>query len=181
MTLFKKMLGAAVAMTALALVVLPATADTTSTQVIDASIGTSISMTTTPSATIGGWTLAASGANTTAGGTMAVQANTPYKVTVKSDKATMTEFVTGSSAYETASPKSLTTPISVVTALTAGAGIPVPTLAVGTTTANIATGTGLTTDTYSVTLSQPTVISDVPLAAGRTYHIVLTYTATSAP
>lgn len=167
----KRALAAALA--ALALAALPAGADTTSTQTIDAAIAGTITMSTTPSATVSSWNLSASGANTVSGGTIVVAANTPYKVTVMSDVAKMTQW-TGT-AYVTPSPKVLTSLLSVLTSLTGGAGVAVPAVAVGTTAQNIATGTGLSTDTYSLSLSQPTVITDAPAS----YHMVLTYTATA--
>lgn len=150
------------------------------TQTIDATLGSSVSMTTSPTASISGWALSAAGANTTSGGSMTIQANAPYTVTVVADQAKMTEYVTGTSSYVTPSPKQLTAALSVVPTLSGGAGVPVASLAVGTVAAPLATGTGLTTDSYALTLSQTTAVTDSPLASGRTYHIVLTYTASAA-
>lgn len=158
------------------LVGLPAGA---ATQTIDATISSTVSMTTAPTASISGWNLSATGANTTSGGTMQIQSNVAYTVTVVADKAKLTEYITATGAYQTTSPKSLTNPLSIVPTLSSGAGVPVASLAVGTTPATIATGTGLTTDSYALTLSQTTAITDAPLAAGRTYHMVLTYTASA--
>ena len=150
-------------------------------QVVDASVTSAISMTTSPSATVSGWALASTGANTTSGGQIGVNSNQPYTVTVTADKTRLTEYVTASSAYVSSSPKALTTALSVIAARSAGTAI-VPGIAatavVGTSTA-LATGTGLGTDTYDVTLSQPTLITDSTLASGRTYHIELTYTLSS--
>lgn len=149
------------------------------TQTIDATLGSSVSMTTSPTASISGWALSATGANTVSGGSMTIQANTPYTVTVAGDQAKMTEYITGTSSYVTPSPKQLTAALSVIPTLSSGAGVPVASLAVGTVAAPLAAGTGLTTDSYALTLSQTTAITDSPLAAGRTYHIVLTYTASA--
>lgn len=148
-------------------------------QVIDGTLSASISMTTSPSPTVA-WVFAPSGANSASGGTVGVTANTPYILTVAADKTRLTEYITASSAYETTSPKTLFSPLSVLAAWASGSGVSSGTIAAGTTATTIAAGAGLTVDTYSITLSQPTTIADPPLAAGRTYHIVLTYTA-SAP
>lgn len=168
-------LGAALAALTALVVASAGGADTTSTQAITASVTSSITMTTTPTVTIPSWNLAVSGANTLSGGQIVVASNVPYKVTVQSDVAKMTQW-TGS-AYVTPSPKVLTSALSVLTALASGSGVPIASLAVGSTAASIATGAGLTTDTYDVTVSQPTVLTDAP----GTYHIVLTYTATAQP
>lgn len=175
----KKVLAPAALILALAIMAGPAGA---STQTIDATLSNTVSMTTTPDATVSGWNLASSGANQTSGGTMTVNANSAYTVTVTGDKTRMTEYITASSAYETTSPKTLTTALSVVGARTGGTAPVAGTAATAVvgTSSTFATGTGGGTDTYSVTLSQPTVITDEALAAGRTYHIVLTYTASSA-
>lgn len=151
------------------------------TQVIDATITSTLSMDTKPTAAISGWSLASTGANTTSGGSIGINANQAYTVTVTADKTRMTEYVTATSSYVATTPKSLASPLSVVTARTGGtAATPgvAATAVVGTST-TLATGTGLGTDTYSVTLSQPTTIADPALPSGRTYHIVLTYTAAS--
>jgi hypothetical protein len=145
-------------------------------QTVTATLGTSVSMSTAPTATVSNWSLSATGANTTSGGDLVVASNVPYKVTVASDKATMSEW--DGAAYVT-SGKSLTAPMSVLTTLTGGAGLPVASLAVGTLASNVATGTGLSTDTYSITLSQTTAITDAPLSGGNSYRIKLTYTASS--
>jgi hypothetical protein len=137
----------------------------------------SVSMTTAPTATISGWTLAYSGSNTTAAGTLGVTATTAYTVTVQADMSRLTEWITASSSYAT-NPKTLGSALSVLTSLTSGLGVPVSPVAVGTSASTIATGvTG--TDTYALTLSQPTSISDPALVSGHTYHIVLTYTASA--
>lgn len=174
----KRLVG--VGMVALAIMVFAVPAG--ATQVVDASLTGALSMTTEPSATVSGWSLAATGPNTTSGGSMVINANQPYLVTVTADKSRMTEYVTASSAYDTSDPKALTTAMTVSasrtggTAVVAGAGVAA---VIGTST-TLATGTGLGTDAYSVTLSQPTVITDSALPSGRTYHIELTYTLQSA-
>lgn len=159
-----------------ALCVLVAAPSGAATQTIDAVLGNAVSMSTSPTSSISGWSLASTGANTTSGGSVGVTANVPYTVTVSADKSRMTEYITASSTYVTGG-STLTSPLAIVPTLTSGAGVPVASLSVGTSAGTLATGTGLTTDVFSLTLSQPTVISDVPLAAGRTYHVVLTYTA----
>lgn len=174
----KRYMGMGAIVLAIAVVAAPAGA---STQVIDATLSSSLSMTTEPSATVSGWSLAATGANTTSGGSMVINSNQPYTVTVTADKTRMTEYVTASSAYVSSSPKTLTTAMTVSasrsggTATVAGVGAAA---VIGTSTA-LATGTGLGTDEYGITLSQPTLITDSALPSGRTYHIVLTYTLQS--
>jgi hypothetical protein len=157
-------------------VALPASA---STQTVDATLSSTLAMTTTPSATVSGWTLASTGANTTSGGSMIINANQPYIVAVTADKSKMTEYASG--AYVASSPKTLTTALTVQSSRSAGsaavAGI--GSNAVIGTSSTAATGSGLGTDTYDITLSQPTVITDPALPPGETYHIVLTYTLSS--
>ena len=99
--------------------------------------------------------------------------------TVTGDKTRMTEYSGG--AY-VGGGKILTAPLNVTAALTnphclvPGTGA---TAIIGTST-TLATGVGLAltgcTDTYSITLSQLTSISDPALTPGHNYHIVLTYT-----
>lgn len=149
-------------------------------QTVDATVGSTLSMTTSPSSSVSGWVLASTGANTTSGGSLAINSNQPYIVSATGDKGSMTEYVTASSDYAS-SPKALTSPITVTatrtggTAPVAGAGAS----AVIGTSSTLATGLGLGTDSYDITLSQPTSIADPALPAGRTYHIVLTYTLSS--
>lgn len=152
-----------------------------SDQEVDASLSSTIAMTAEPSSTVSGWVLSATGSNTTSGGAMTVNSNQPYTVAVTADQSRMTEYVTAAAGYAASSPKTLTTPISVVAARTGGsAATPgVAATAVVGTSSTLATGTGLGTDTYSLSLSQPTSIADPALPSGRTYHIVLTYTLTS--
>ena len=173
----KRVLAAGIVALAIGAMTLPANA---STQTIDATLGSTLAMTATPSSTVS-WALASSGANTTSGGALTVNSNQPYTATVTADKTKMTEWITGSSAYVSSSPKTLATALSVAGARSAGtaavAGVGA-TAVVGTST-TLATGTGLGTDTYDVTLSQPTLITDPALPSGETYHIVLTYTVSS--
>ncbi|HWH32345.1 MAG TPA: hypothetical protein VNU01_06700, partial [Egibacteraceae bacterium] len=75
----------AVAVAALAA---PAGAETT---VVTGSLGTSVSISTAPSAAVDLGSLAL-GLNTAGGGTIAVTANTAYTVTVAADKAAMTQW-----------------------------------------------------------------------------------------
>jgi hypothetical protein len=170
-----------VAVVAVICISIPVAATASSSQVIDASLSSTVSMTTSPTATISSWTLASTGANTRSGGQMTINANGPYLVSVTADKTRMTEYVTSTSSYVSSSPKTLTSPLTVTatrssgTAVTPGAGLAA---IVGTST-TLATGTGLGTDTYDVSLSQPTAITDTALPSGETYHIELTYTASS--
>jgi len=136
----------------------------------------SVSMTAAPSATVS-WTLGSAGANTISGGTMTLNATAPYTVTVSSDRATMAEYNSG--AYVT-SGKTLGAGVSVTAARTGGTAT-VPgvgsTALITTVLGTLVTGTGIGTDTFGITLSQPTTIADPAILSGHTYHIVLTYTA----
>ena len=171
----KRILAIGIMTLALGAMALPAGA---STQTIDATLGSTLSMTATPSSTVS-WSLASTGANTTSGGSMTINSNQPYTGTVTADKTRMTEYASG--AYVASSPKTLTTALTVQSSRSAGTAVVagVGTNAVVGTSTLIATGTGLGTDTYDITLSQPTLITDSALASGSTYHIVLTYTASS--
>jgi hypothetical protein len=174
----KRLVGVGAIALAVMIVAVPAGA---STQVVDATLTGALSMTTEPSATVSGWSLAATGANTISGGSMAINANQPYTVTVTADKTHMTEYVTSTSSYVSSSPKTLTTAMTVSASRTSGTAVVagVGAAAVVGTSTTLATGTGLGTDQYSVTLSQPTLITDQALTSGRTYHIELTYTLQS--
>ena len=171
----KLFVSALVALASLAFVV-PAHA---STQTIDASLSSALSMTTAPTATIPSWTLASSGANTTSGGSLAMNANEPYTVSVTADKTRMTEY-TGS-AYVASSPKTLTSPLVVTPVRTGGTAPLAATVSAATlgTSSLLVVGTGLGTDLFDLTLAQTTAITDSALPGGETYHIVLTYTASS--
>jgi hypothetical protein len=150
-------------------------------QTVTGNVATSLSMDTTSlTTTISNWALAAYGSNTTSGGSMTITSNVPYTVNVTSDKTVMSEYNTASSTY-VASGKTLTSPLSVTAARSGGDAV-VP--GVGATAASngstlLATGTGLGSDTYATTLSQPTVIKDPRLGTNRTYRMVLTYTVSS--
>ena len=156
---------------------MPAMADA---QNVNATLGSSVSMTASPAdIASGGWTLANTGANTTSGGTVAINSNAPYTVSVSADKTRMTEY--GSGAYIASSPKALTSALT-VTATRASGSATVPGVGaaavVGTSTL-LGTGTGLGTDSYTLSFSQPTLITDSALPSTEVYHIVLTYTAAS--
>ncbi len=142
----------------------------------------SVSMTASPPSSLS-WTLVPAGGNTTSGGTITVQATEAYNVTVTADRTRLTEWITADGAYAS-TPKTLTAPLSVLTALESGLGVPVANVSVGTSSTTIATGAGTVltpaTDTYALTLSQTTAITDAALPSGRTYHVVLTYTASAA-
>jgi hypothetical protein len=174
----KRLMAAAAIAIGTFAIALPAGA---STQTIDATLTSTLSMTSSPTASVSGWVLASTGANTTSGGSIGINSNQPYTVAVTGDKSRLTEYVTGTSSYVASSPKTLTGALSVVAARSAGTAL-VPGVAataiVGTSSA-LAVGTGLGTDTFDVTLSQPTLIVDPALPAGETYHIVLTYTLSS--
>lgn len=140
-----------------------------------------VTMTSDPSPSVSGWTLASTGANTTSGGSMTISSTAPYTVTLTADRNFLSEW--DGAAYVSGG-KALTTPLTVTTVRTGGtAAVPGVGAAVvaSTTAGTLATGTGLAitgaTDIYSITLSQPTLIIDPALVTGHSYHIVLTYTA----
>ncbi len=168
--------------TALALVtgafLAPAKADVAN-QTIDATLGSSVALTAAPS-DVSSWALAASGANTTSGGNLTVSANTAYTVSVVAEKATLSEW--NGTGY-VSNGKSLTAPMTVSATRTGGtaavAGLATP-ASVGVASAGLITGTGGGTDAFSVSLSQPTLITDKPLTGTNTYHNKLTYTASAA-
>lgn len=164
-----KFAAAGVAAAALSgLAALPADASS-ATQVVVATIGPTVSISTAPTATVDFGAMAAVGANTTSGGSIGITANTPYQLTVEANVARMTKYVGGS--YEEG--VTLAAPLSVVPVLSGGTGVPVASLAVGKTAAPIATGLLAGTDVFALTLSQPTSTTDLP----TTYRSVLTYTA----
>src|SRR5260221_1843553 len=133
-----------------------------------------------PTATVSSWNLSSTGSNSISGGTLSVSALfSAYTVAVTADKTRMTEYSGGSYV---AGGKSLTAPLN-VTAVLSNPHCLVPgtgaTAIIGIST-TLATGVGLALtgcmDTYSITLSQLTSISDPALIPGHGYHIVLTYT-----
>lgn len=141
----------------------------------------SVTMTSAPTSSITGWSLASTGANSRSGGSMTLSATAPWLVTVSADKSTMSEW--NGSAY-VSNGKALGSALTVSSARTGGtATVPGVGLSVAASTSagTLATGTGVAvtggTDIFSITLSQPTAITDAALANGHTYHIVLTYTA----
>jgi hypothetical protein len=173
----KKILAPSILLSMVALLAIPASADD---QVIDATLSNTVSMTASPTSSVSGWSLASTGANTTSGGSMTINSNSAYTVTVSGDKTRMSEYETATTSYVT-SGRTLTNALSVTASRTGGTAVVpgVGAIAVVGTSNTLATGTGLGTDDYSVTLSQPTAITDESLASGYTYHIVLTYTASS--
>ena len=173
----KKLLTVAAIAAALTAAAVPAGA---ADQIVTASVDSVISMSTPPSATVSFGTLT-TGAHTASGGSVGISANVPYLVTVSADKTAMSEYDTVGTAY-VASGKTLASPLSIIPVRSGGTalvpGIATPAI-IGVSTL-LATATGLGTDTYDLTLSQPTGLTDRTLAVGHTYRIVLTYTA-SAP
>lgn len=159
--------AALAAAAAAALLAIPAGAETT---VVTATVGSSVSISTPPSAAVSFGTLAL-GANTAGGGTVAVSANTPYTVTVAADKATLTSW--NGTAYGT---DALATPLALVPTLVGGAGVVTPVAAIGTTPQTVMSGAGLTGDSASLQLAQTVLATDKPGA----YRTVLTYTAAPA-
>lgn len=147
---------------------LPASADTAQ-QIVIASLGATVSISTAPTASVDFGALAPVGPNTTSGGSIGVTSNVPYTLTVQSNKAKMTKYVGG--VYTDA--VSLAAALAVVPVLSSGTGVPVPSLAVGTTAAPIATGVLPGTDVFALTLSQTTSLTDTQTS----YREVLTYTA----
>jgi hypothetical protein len=170
----KKFFAVAIVAVAVLGIALPAGA---ATQTVTANIAGSLSMGTSPSSTVADWALAATGANTTSGGSIGVTSNGPYTVSVTADKTRMTQYDTTAGTYVASSPKTLTAPLNVIATSTSGTGVGA-TAIVGTSS-TLATGAGLGTDAYSVQLSQATSIADSALPSGYTYRIVLTYTAAS--
>lgn len=149
----------------------PAAAETTT---IDATISTSLTMNTAPSASVN-WSLAATGANTTSGGSMNITSNVPYKVTVKGAKDYLTAW--DGTAYDDT--KKLASATSVTATSTAGTGVGALAAVSSSVDAPVATGIGGGTDNYTLQLSQPTTIADKPLAGTSKYRNVLTYTLSS--
>lgn len=141
----------------------------------------SISVTTAPNSAISGWALASTGTNTVSGGSIAVASTGPYTVAVTADVTRMSEW--NGTAYVTGGAK-LTTALSVIPTRTGGnATVPATgtTAVIGTSSA-LVTGTGSlsgVSDSFSITLSQPTSMADAALRPGRSYHIVLTYTTSA--
>lgn len=149
------------------------------TQTIDATLGSSVSMTTAPS-NVASWALAASGTNTKSGGSLAVSANSSYTVSVVAEKATLSEW--DGAAYVTGG-KSLASALTVSATRTGGTAPVAATstsVAVATVAGTLVTGSGGGTDEFSVSLSQPTLSTDKPLSGTNTYHNKLTYTASAA-
>lgn len=157
----------------------------TDTQTIDATLSSTVSMTlSSPSVS---WALSPNGANTKAGGTASVAANTSYTVTVVAAKATLTQWDPsaneGAGAYGSAALASATTlaptldASSTGTLAVAGAGGPVGNNALTPTA--VATGGGGGTDVYNLSLGQTTTLADDALPSGHTYRNVFTYTTST--
>jgi hypothetical protein len=149
---------------------LPASADTAQQIVVAQLLGT-VSISTAPTATVDFGSLAPVGPNTTSGGSIGVTSNVPYTLMVQSNKAKMTKYVAG--VYTDA--VTLTAALAVVPVLSSGTGVPVPSLAIGTTAAPIGAGILPGTDVYALTLSQTTSLTDTQTS----YREVLTYTASA--
>lgn len=141
------------------------------TQTVDATLESSVSMSVAPDATVSGWTLASQGDNTTSGGNIEVQANVAYTVSVVGEKDFLTEW-DGSSYGTTALATAMTIKPTLVSGDAAGSDAVVSTLG-----ATLITALDGGTDNFSLILSQPTLVTDEPLATGWTYHNVITYTA----
>ncbi len=144
----------------------------TETQTIDATLGSSVTMSLSDPTV--SWTLASSGTNTKSAGSLSVGSNAPYSVTVIAEKPTLTEW--DGSAYGT---KALATPLSVLGTLSSGTGTPAGGPVTNAAPTAFATGVGLGTDVYGISLSQATTLADPALPTGSTYHNVLSYTASA--
>lgn len=111
------------------------------------------------------------GANTQ-NGTLGVTSNVPYTVTLASDVDHMT--VHDGSVYTA---QELISPLTITPVNAGGVGVGVATTSLLTgdgTAETVATSLGLSTDSYTVTYSQPATIADEP----GDYQMNLTYTAT---
>ncbi|MDP9405898.1 MAG: hypothetical protein M3O86_04735 [Actinomycetota bacterium] len=137
-------------------------------QTVDGTLDTSVTMKTAPNPSVS-WSLSP-GANTKSGGTLEIASNAAYTVTLQAAKATMTKYANGSYGAD-----GLATATTVTPTLSSGTAVPAPVLT-GTTAQTLVTGVGLTTDTMSLELAQPVLISDKP----ANYRNVFTYTASAA-
>jgi hypothetical protein len=156
---------------------MPAYAANPSDQTITASIGSSLTVNTSPDATVSNWALATTGANTTGGGSIVVTSNVPYTVSVTGSKATMSEYDTtlGTPAYVSGG-KTLALPLNIQATKSAVT----TTAVVGTSSSTLITSLGLAAnETYTLTLSQTTSIADAALVSGHVYRTVVTYLAAS--
>lgn len=144
-----------------------------STQIVDASIGTSVSMTTSPSGSVDLGSLPAIGNTTLSAGSMVVQTNSLLgaTVTVQGLKSSLTKF-DGVSTYDDT--VKLAGPLSVATTSSDVGALPVPVAVVTNLAATpIAAPLLPGTYTYALSISQPTLVTDAP----GSYRNVLTYTA----
>lgn len=154
-------------------------------QTVDATLTSSVTMDTAPSAAVGTasspWVLNPSGTTATSGGSISVTANVAYYVKLASDKAKLSEWVTSTSSY-VAGGKTLANALTITPTATAGtaAGTAVTTDLAVVSPQTLITGLGGGTDSFNLTLSQVTLLTDKSLPSGSTYHMKLTYTATAA-
>lgn len=151
-------------------------ADTT--QVVTATVGDSIiAAVSNPSVSFGTLGIGAHVIPTETAGTLKVQSNVPYKVTVLGQKAAMTKYVDGVYTDSVTLPK-----LAMTTASSELGAVPVTTAAVvgndPTLPTLIAAGTGLLSNDHTFNLSFAQTVA--PNAAKTTYRNVLTYTTTAA-
>jgi len=143
--------------------------------------GATVTLDASQAGNVSGWTLVPAGTNSRTAGSLTVTSTGPYTLSVAFDQTRMTEWNTAAAAYVTGG-KALATPLTVSVARTGGTAL-VPTVTAGAvsgTSTLLATGPGVGSDTFALTLTQPTAITDPALLSGRSYHIVLTFTAASS-
>jgi hypothetical protein len=144
--------------------------------------GATVTLDASQAGDVTNWALSPTGANSRAAGSLTVTATGPYTLSVTFDHTRMTEWNTGAQAY-VAGGRALGAPLTVLVARAGGtAALPtVTTGAVSGSSSLLATGPGLGSDTYAVSLAQPTALTDPALpSTGRSYHMVLTFTAASS-
>lgn len=149
---------------AAAALALPATAETST---VTATVASSVSISTDPTANVDFGTLAV-GVNTVSLGTIGISSNVAYTVTVQADRAAMTSW--DGSAYGA---EALGTPLALTPTLAGGVPVVTAIAAVSTSAQTLMTGTGLTSDSATLSLVQTLLGGDAP----GTYRTVLTYTA----
>lgn len=144
-------------------------------QVVTAAIGDSI-VASVSNATVDFGTIGV-GANvvpTATAGTLRIQANVAYTVTVQGLKPTMSKYVSGAYVVGT----SMASPLLITTASSATGAVPVAGAVITDTAPTlVATGTGLLSNdhTYNVSFAQTVAPTD----AKTTYRNDLTYTTTA--
>lgn len=117
--------------------------------------------------------------NRVSAGTITITSTAGYTVKVAADRTAMTEW-TGT-AYVTSSPKTLGSPLQATCSAPTGTGATCSALTAtsitpsGATFATSAVSTGAGSHVFTLTLSQPTALTDYP----ATYHLVLTITASA--